>query len=124
MLFIGRIFFEDNSKALNIESLSNLTFENINEEDFHALRLVRSILKSKEQNLQVILNAANEVAVRAFLDRRINFLDILVVVEEAIEYVSSSLNIRNFDKTIDLGYILDLDNLSRIKTEELINQRL
>ncbi len=116
--------FEDNSKALNIESLSNLTFENINEEDFHALRLVRSILKSKEQNLQVILNAANEVAVRAFLDRRINFLDILVVVEEAIEYVSSSLNIRNFDKTIDLGYILDLDNLSRIKTEELINQRL
>ena len=64
------------------------------------------------------------MAVRAFLDRRINFLDILVVVEEAIEYVSSSLNIRNFDKTIDLGYILDLDNLSRIKTEELINQRL
>jgi len=57
------------------------------------------------------------------LDKRINFLDILVVVEDAIEYVSSSLGNGNFDKTRDLEYILDLDNLSRVKTEELISQR-
>lgn len=116
-------FYEDNSKPLNIEALSNLTFENINEDNFHALRLVRSILRGNEENLQIILNAANELAVRAFLDRRINFLDILVVVEDAIEYVSSSLGSGNFDKNKDLEYILDLDNLSRVKTEELISQR-
>ena len=85
---------------------------------------MRSILRSNEENLQVILNAANELAVRAFLDKRINFLDILVVVEDAIEYVSSSLGSGNLDKNRDLEYILDLDNLSRVKTEELISQRL
>jgi 1-deoxy-D-xylulose-5-phosphate reductoisomerase len=35
-------------------------------------------------------NAANEVAVAAFLDRRIGFLDIARVVEDALEHVDGS----------------------------------
>jgi 1-deoxy-D-xylulose-5-phosphate reductoisomerase len=37
------------------------------------------------------MNAANEIAVQAFLDRRIGFLDIVEVVRRAVEAMSGNL---------------------------------
>jgi 1-deoxy-D-xylulose-5-phosphate reductoisomerase len=53
-----------------------------------------------------VLNAANEVAVRAFLDGRIGFLDIAAVVEEALAQVPS-------EPLVSLEQVLDADRRAR-----------
>jgi len=115
--------YSDSIQELDIDSLNNLTFENINEDKFPALRLVRLVLRQKSEEANIILNSSNEVAVKAFLDKKIDFLDILVLVEEALEYVSKSLGNKKLNNNDNLDNILYLDNLARIKTEELIKQR-
>jgi len=68
------------AKRLDFASLSALTFEAPDVERFPALRVAREALQSGG-NAPTILNAANEVAVMAFLEGRIRFLDIVSVVE-------------------------------------------
>ncbi len=71
------------AKRLDFGVLSALTFEPPDEERFPALRLAREALKSGG-NSPTILNAANEIAVAAFLEGRIRFLDIVRTVEEVL----------------------------------------
>ena len=68
------------AKRLDFANLSALTFEAPDAERFPALRVAREALQSGG-NAPTILNAANEVAVTAFLEGRIRFLDIVSVVE-------------------------------------------
>ena len=121
------IFYPNNynnkSQKMNIDLLNNLSFETINEEEYHALRLVRSVIKSDDKEKSIILNSSNEVAVKAFLDNKIRFVDILVVVEESIEYVSKLLGNETINYSDNLDNILYLDCLTRQKTGELIKLR-
>jgi 1-deoxy-D-xylulose-5-phosphate reductoisomerase len=71
------------SKRLDFATLGALTFEAPDSERFPALRVAREALQTGG-NAPTILNAANEVAVQAFLDGRIRFLDIVRVVEETL----------------------------------------
>ena len=71
------------SKRLDFATLGALTFEPPDEERFPALRVARQALKSGG-NAATVLNAANEVAVMAFLEGRIRFLDIVRVVEDTL----------------------------------------
>jgi 1-deoxy-D-xylulose-5-phosphate reductoisomerase len=71
------------SKRLDFETLGALTFEAPDFHRFPALRVAREALQSGG-NAPTILNAANEVAVGAFLEGRIRFLDIVRVVEETL----------------------------------------
>ena len=87
------------------------------------MKLVRAILKSESKEKCIILNSSNEIAVEAFLNKKISFLDILVVVEESIEYVSSFIGNKSLNYGDNLDNILYLDKLSRQKTGELINLR-
>jgi len=68
------------AKRLAFASLSELTFEAPDMSRFPALRVAREALQSGG-NAPTILNAGNEIAVHAFLDGRIRFLDIVPVVE-------------------------------------------
>ena len=121
------IFYPNNynnkSEKMNIDLLNNLSFETVNEEEYHALKLVRSIIKSDDKEKSIILNSSNEVAVKAFLDNKIRFVDILVVVEESIEYVSKLLGNETINYSDNLDNILYLDCLTRQKTGELIKLR-
>ena len=121
------IFYPNNynnkSEKMNIDLLNNLSFETVNEEEYHALRLVRSVIKSDDKEKSIILNSSNEVAVKAFLDNKIRFVDILVVVEESIEYVSKLLGNETINYSDNLDNILYLDCLTRQKTGELIKLR-
>jgi 1-deoxy-D-xylulose-5-phosphate reductoisomerase len=108
---------------MGIDSLNNLTFETINEDEYHALKLVRSVLNEDSKDKSIILNSSNEVAVKAFLDKKIRFIDILVVVEESIEYVSKLISNNSLNYRDNLDNILNLDSLTRQKTEELIKLR-
>ena len=95
----------------------------INEDEYHALKLVRSVLNEDSKDKSIILNSSNEVAVKAFLDKKIRFIDILVVVEESIEYVSKLISNNSLNYRDNLDNILNLDSLTRQKTEELIKLR-
>ncbi|HYB08391.1 MAG TPA: 1-deoxy-D-xylulose-5-phosphate reductoisomerase [Alphaproteobacteria bacterium] len=71
------------SKRLDFASLSDLTFEAPDLDRFPALRVAREALYAGG-SAPTTLNAANEVAVEAFLAGRIRFLDIVSVVEAAL----------------------------------------
>lgn len=71
---------------LDLAAIGQLTFEAPDPERFPALRLARHALQTGG-SAPTVLNAANEVAVQAFLSRRIGFLDIARVVEQTLEAV-------------------------------------
>jgi 1-deoxy-D-xylulose-5-phosphate reductoisomerase len=68
---------------LDLVELGRLTFEPTDEETFSCLRLAREAAKAGG-TAPCILNAANEVAVHAFLADRIGFLDIAEVIEQTL----------------------------------------
>jgi 1-deoxy-D-xylulose-5-phosphate reductoisomerase len=72
------------SKRLDLATIARLTFEAPDPARFPALRVTREALLAGG-GAPCVLNAANEVAVAAFLDRRIGFLDIVAIVERTLE---------------------------------------
>lgn len=70
-------------ERLDFVKLAQLNFEAPDEERFPSLRLSREALRAG-MSATVTLNAANEVAVAAFLNDRIRFLDIANVVEDCL----------------------------------------
>ena len=74
---------ETNSAPLDLARISKLEFEAPDLIRFPALRLARAAAEQGGAT-PAILNAANEVAVAAFLAGRIAFLDIVSVVEETL----------------------------------------
>jgi len=75
---------ETPAERLDLAAVGSLTFEPPDEATFPALRLARTALEAGG-GAPAALNAANEIAVSRFLDRRIGFLDIPRVVEHVLE---------------------------------------
>src|SRR5262249_17317238 len=71
---------------LDLAGIGSLTFEAPDPTRFPALSLARDALK-RGGNAPAALNAANEVAVRGFLDRRVGFLDIARIVAETLDRI-------------------------------------
>lgn len=70
--------------SLNLAQVGRLDFEEPDPVRFPALRLAREALVAGGAK-PAILNAANEAAVAAFLNRRIGFCDIATIVERALD---------------------------------------
>ncbi|QGP78809.1 1-deoxy-D-xylulose-5-phosphate reductoisomerase [Sphingobium sp. CAP-1] len=70
-------------QPLDLARIGRLDFEAPDEERFPALRLTRAAA-AQGGAAPAILNAANEVAVAAFLAGRIGFLDIAMIVEDVL----------------------------------------
>ena len=70
--------------ALNLATVGRLDFEAPDPARFPALAIARAALDSGGA-APAILNAANEVAVAAFLDREIGFLEIAAIVADTLE---------------------------------------
>jgi 1-deoxy-D-xylulose-5-phosphate reductoisomerase len=87
---------------LDLAALGRLTFAAPDPQRFPALRLARNALQ-QGGGCPTILNAANEVAVQAFLDKEIGYLDIARLVERTLESfddtgLSTFDDVHNFDK--------------------------
>lgn len=83
----------------DFKKVSTLTFEEPDVKTFRNLALAQDAL-NKGGNLPCIMNAANEIAVYAFLRNRINFLDMTNVIEktmEAIPFISQPTLEEYFD---------------------------
>ncbi len=76
-----------NAKRADFAKINALTFEEPDIKTFRNLTLATQAL-AKGGNLPCILNAANEMAVWAFLHNRIGFLDITAVVEQTMEKIT------------------------------------
>jgi 1-deoxy-D-xylulose-5-phosphate reductoisomerase len=76
-----------NAKRADFAKINALTFEEPDIKTFRNLTLATQAL-AKGGNLPCILNAANEMAVWAFLHNRIGFLDITAVVEQTMEKIA------------------------------------
>jgi 1-deoxy-D-xylulose-5-phosphate reductoisomerase len=79
---------ETPSKRLSLAEIARLDFERPDLARFPALRLAREALESGG-GASVVLNAANEIAVEAFLKGRIGFCDISRLVEQALAEIAA-----------------------------------
>jgi 1-deoxy-D-xylulose-5-phosphate reductoisomerase len=75
---------ETPSERLNLAQIGKLEFETPDLERFPSLRLARCAMEAGGP-FPAILNAANEIAVAAFLENRTGFSDIAIIVERALE---------------------------------------
>jgi 1-deoxy-D-xylulose-5-phosphate reductoisomerase len=76
--------WENDFERLRLDELGELVFEPLDEGRFRAVGLARQAL-SRGESAPAVLNAANEVAVAAFLDGKISFPDIVATVERTLE---------------------------------------
>ncbi len=88
---------------LDLLKIHNLTFEVPDVKKFRNLALAFKALE-KGGNTPAILNAANEIAVEAFLDNRLEFSQIPVVVEQCMDEVEFINNpvLNDYFQTTDL----------------------
>ncbi len=75
-------------KPLDLSSIGTLTFEAADRDRFPCLPLAEATMRRGE-GAPCVLNAANEVAVEAFLADRIGFLDIAGLVETTLDKIDA-----------------------------------
>jgi len=104
-------------ERLDFKAISGLTFFEPDLERFPALRLARESLEAggKASNT---LNAANEIAVEAFLNEKLSFLQISQVVEATLDSLSKGDDFGVSDTVLDA--ILATDELARLAAHEHI----
>ena len=78
---------ESNCDRMRVTDYSNLTFETPDYNKFPLLGLAFDSMR-RAGNIPCILNAANEIAVAAFLNEKIRFVDIARIVENTINNIS------------------------------------
>jgi 1-deoxy-D-xylulose-5-phosphate reductoisomerase len=91
--------------SLNMTEVGRLDFEPPDHVRFPSLGLARAAARSGG-TAPAVLNAANEVAVQAFLDRRLNFTGIATVIDKVLQRLDSSA-------VKALGDVLDADAAAR-----------
>ncbi|HTX12087.1 MAG TPA: 1-deoxy-D-xylulose-5-phosphate reductoisomerase, partial [Solirubrobacteraceae bacterium] len=102
-------------RALDLVSVGSLTFEPVDEETFSCVRLARDAAKAGG-TAPCVMNAANEVAVHAFLAGRLGFLDIAAVIEETLVRLPSE-PVHSFDS------LTEADGRARRIAGELVEER-
>jgi 1-deoxy-D-xylulose-5-phosphate reductoisomerase len=95
---------------------SQLQFEAPDLQRFPCLRLAFDALKA-DGYAPAVLNAANEVAVDAFLNRRCGFADIPRAIAHALEHLPSSV-------PCGLDDLLDADRQARMRANEFLAKKL
>ncbi len=96
----------------NFSDYQTFTFTTPDTKNFRNLALSFEAL-NKGGNLACVLNAANEVSVKAFLNEKISFLDISAVNERVMEKIS-------FVKNPELNDYIESDRTARVYAEEVV----
>ena len=100
-----------NFEAIKFSGL-NLSFEPIADGREAIFEMAREVC-NKKGNLGVIFNASNEIAVDAFINKKINFVDIYNVIQRTFDHFSCS-------KIGTLEDIFEYDKQARIQAEKVI----
>jgi len=100
------------SRRLDLVAVSRLDFEAPDLMRFPSLRLAREVLQIGG-GTPTILNAANEIAVEAFLQKRIGFLEISRTVERVLQKLGTP-------KANTLDDVIALDAIARRAAEDVL----
>jgi 1-deoxy-D-xylulose-5-phosphate reductoisomerase len=100
------------AQRLDLAAIARLEFELPDLERFPALRIAREALEAGGA-APIILNAANEVAVAAFLGGEISFPQIATLVHEA-------LNGAGYDAPRSIGDVLEIDRVTRARAQAMM----
>ncbi len=103
---------DSGAKALDFTALGAMTFEAPDRARFPGLFLAWEAMQAPEGTCAV-LNAANEIAVAAFLDEKIRFDQIHQVNTETLVRIAPS-------KPLDLADLLGLDEISRHAASDIV----
>jgi len=106
----GRI--TSGARALDFKKLSDLTFEALDHERFPGLRLAWEVLEAPT-GTPAILNAANEIAVQSFLDKRIRF-------DQIHSVNSATLSGLCAPRIMGIGDLLELDIEARALAKNVV----
>ena len=101
--------------ALDLFEVTQLNFQSPDNIKFPALNLARQAMKAGGL-APTILNAANEIAVEAFLQHKIRFTDITQVVEHTLQNVHNA-------KAENIDIILQTDMIARQVAAQRIASR-
>ena len=104
---------ENSFPRMDFANFARLDFEQPDKEVFRSLLIAEEALQ-KGGNLPCVMNAANEIAVAAFLKDNIGFMDIPTLIEEAVQTM-------DFIKTPSLDDYFATDTKTRLKVLERIN---
>ena len=99
---------------LDLIALSRFDFEKADTDVFPCLALAFEALKLGG-TAPAILNAANEIAVAAFLDEKLSFLNIANVIDATLSAISA-------EPVRDLDVLLAVDHQARQKAQEFVNK--
>ncbi|MEA2287583.1 MAG: 1-deoxy-D-xylulose-5-phosphate reductoisomerase [Solirubrobacteraceae bacterium] len=99
-------------KPLDLAGIGALTFEPVDDEAFPCLGLARAAARAGG-TAPCVLNAANEVAVHAFLGGRLDFLGIPAVIEQTLERLPAA-PVRAFES------LYEADREARAVASELV----
>jgi 1-deoxy-D-xylulose-5-phosphate reductoisomerase len=106
----------DQRLPINFEPINffglNLSFEPIADGREIIFEMAREVC-NKKGNLGVIFNASNEIAVGAFINKSIDFVDIYKVIQRTFDHFSCS-------KVSTLDDIFEYDKQARIQAEKVI----
>jgi 1-deoxy-D-xylulose-5-phosphate reductoisomerase len=103
---------------LDLAAVGTLTFEQVDNDRFPAIELARSAL-ARGGNATNILNAANEIAVSAFLRKQLSWIDITRLVAKTIEAAERENMIVPMSTLDD---VWDADSYARAKAGNLARQ--
>ena len=103
------------SPTLDLVEIGQLTFEAPDPVRFPAIRLAREAAKAGG-TAPGILNAANEIAVEAFLKERVGFLDIAAIVEETLEATPAG-------ELASLDDAMTADSAARTSARSIVQKR-
>ena len=99
-------------EPLDLIKVSQLNFEIADEQRFPCLRLARQAIQQGGTSM-AILNAANEIAVQAFLSGQIKFTRISSIIDQTLQHLPSK-------ETDSLQEILSIDQSAREHATSLI----
>ena len=106
---------DSGSQPLDLFALSGLEFIEPDLQKFACLRLARQAMQAGTQ-ATIVLNAANEIAVAAFLNGQIRLTDIADINAQALDEIQVSV----LDETADIEDILVIDKIARQHTDMLV----
>ena len=106
---------------LDLAAAGQLTFEAPDEIRFPALAMAREALQTGG-GAPAAMNAANEVGVAAFLDRRIGFLDIAALVAETLEALSGDGDLTQDGNADPLEWAMMIDEGARRTAAQVLSR--
>ncbi len=101
-------------ETLDLAKIQKLTFFECDHNRFPAVRLCKETI-ANNGNAKIILNAANEVAVEAFLLDKIKYTNIINIIEKMLQNSSNNA-------VTSIEEVIAIDQETKIKTEEYISK--